>query len=51
MSDCTLTFVAGAVPKFTPEVHFSPVPVIVTLVPPVAGPVVGLMLLTVGGMQ
>ena len=41
------------VPKSTvvsPEVVENPVPVIVTAVPPEAGPVVGLMLVTVGAL-
>ena len=38
----TVTFVAGIVPKSTAEAPVKPVPVIVTNVPPVAGPIVGL---------
>ena len=48
-----LTEVAGTVPKLTvvpPEEAENPVPVMATLVPPDAGPVVGLMVLTVGAL-
>ena len=44
----TTTFVAAALPTFTvaPDAKF--VPVIVTAVPPAAGPLLGLTLVTVG---
>ncbi len=44
------TPVAGFGPKVTPVVPPSPVPVIVTGVPPVLGPVDGLMPVTVGAV-
>jgi hypothetical protein len=44
----TVTFGEAAPPKLTLVVPMNPVPVIVTLVPPVAGPVVGATLITVG---
>ena len=45
----TLTFVAAAVPKSTAVAPVNPVPMIVTEVPPLGGPAVGLMAETVGG--
>src|SRR3954454_5483301 len=44
----TLKSVAAMLPKFTAEVLVSPVPVIVTIVPPVLGPDVGLTAVIVG---
>ena len=44
----TVTPVAGVVPKSTVVAPVKPVPVIVTRVPPAAGPLVGLMPVTVG---
>ncbi len=44
----TVTLAAGAAPKLTTAARVKPVPVIVTLVPPDAGPVVGLRLVTLG---
>ena len=44
----TMTSVAAVVPKSTAVAPVKPVPVIVTLVPPAAGPAVGLTPVTVG---
>ena len=44
----TVEFVAGVVPKSTAVAPVKPVPVIVTNVPPAAGPLVGLRPVTVG---
>jgi hypothetical protein len=44
----TVTLVAGVVPKETVDVFVNPVPVIFTVVPPVAGPVDGLSSVIVG---
>ena len=44
----TVTFVAGVVPKSTAVAPVKPAPVIVTNVPPVVGPLVGLKPVTVG---
>jgi hypothetical protein len=44
----TVKLVAGTVPKFTPVAAVKPVPVMVTLVPPVVGPEAGLTPVTVG---
>jgi hypothetical protein len=44
----TVTAVAGAEPKSTIAPLAKPVPLMVTLVPPLAGPVAGLTPLTVG---
>ena len=44
----TVKPVAGFVPKSTAVAPVKPVPVIVTKVPPAAGPLVGLMPVTVG---
>src|SRR6516162_9703639 len=44
----TVTFVAATVPKSTAVAPVKPVPVIVTVVPPAGGPLVGLMAVTVG---
>ncbi len=43
-----VTPVAFVVPNFTAVAPVKPVPVIVTLVPPVAGPLAGLSTVTVG---
>ena len=51
VSSTTVTPVAAVVPKFTAVAPVKPVPVIVTDVPPAAGPLVGLMPVTVGGPQ
>ena len=44
----TVTSVAAVVPKSTAVAPVNPVPVIVTAVPPAAGPLFGLMPVTVG---
>ena len=44
----TVTPVAGVVPKSTAVAPVKPVPVIVTRVPPAAGPLFGLIPVTVG---
>ena len=44
----TVKFVAAVVPKSTAVAPVKPVPVIVTNVPPAAGPLVGLRPVTVG---
>ena len=44
----TVKSVAAVVPKSTAVAPVNPVPVIVTKVPPAAGPLVGLMPVTVG---
>jgi hypothetical protein len=44
----TVTLVAGVAPKLTPDAPMKPVPVIVTEVPPVLGPEVGTIDVTVG---
>ena len=44
----TVRFVAAVVPKSTAVAPVNPVPVIVTRVPPVVGPLVGLRPVTVG---
>ena len=44
----TVTFVAAVVPKSTAVAPVNPAPVIVTRVPPAAGPLVGLRPETVG---
>lgn len=44
----TLTAVAGLAPKSTVAPLTKPVPVMVTVVPPPAGPLLGLTLVTVG---
>src|SRR5438552_1693662 len=49
VGDTTLKLVAAAVPNVTARALVKSVPVIVTVVPPVAGPVVGVMLVTFGG--
>ena len=48
VSETTVKLVAGRVPKSTTVAPVRSVPVIVTVVPPVTGPSVGLMLVTVG---
>ncbi len=48
VADVTVTLVAAVVPKETVAVLVNPLPVIVTVVPPVAGPVGGEMPVTVG---
>ena len=48
VADVTVTLAAAVVPKETEVVLVNPVPVIVTVVPPVAGPVAGEMPITVG---
>src|SRR5260370_30791689 len=45
----TVKCMAAVAPKKTPVAQVKPLPVIVTLVPPLAGPLVGLMIVTVGG--
>jgi len=49
VSETKLTEVQAAPPKVTPVTPVNPVPVIVTLFPPVVGPDVGFTLVTVGG--
>jgi hypothetical protein len=44
----TTTFVAAVPPNVTPAPAWNPVPVIVTAVPPLVGPLVGDTLLTLG---
>ena len=46
----TVTFVAAVPSKLTAVAPVKPVPVIVTVVPPVVGPLDGLRLVTVGGL-
>jgi hypothetical protein len=48
VDDTKLTVDADAVPKVTVAPGTNPLPLIVTVPPPVVGPVVGLTLLTVG---
>ena len=48
VSETTVKLVAGVMPKSTAVAPVKAVPVIVTVVPPVTGPSVGLMLVTVG---
>ena len=48
VSDFTVTSVALAVPNLTPVAPVNPVPVIVTVVAPAVGPLVGEMDVTVG---
>ncbi|CAB4889582.1 unannotated protein [freshwater metagenome] len=48
VADTTTTFVAAFAPNFTPVAPVRFVPVIVTTVPPDAGPLVGLNDVTVG---
>ena len=48
VGESTVKLVAGVVPKSTAVAPVKSVPVIVTVVPPDAGPSVGLMLITVG---
>jgi hypothetical protein len=45
----TVKLVAAVLPKWTLVAFVKPVPVIVTLVPPAVGPVLGLTPVTVGG--
>ena len=42
---------AATVPNVTVDVLVNPVPVMVTAVPPVAGPLTGEMLVTLGGLD
>ena len=48
VAELTVTAVAVTVPNITVAPEAKPVPVMVTEVPPVVGPDVGLMLVTVG---
>ena len=48
VGDVTVTLVAAVVPKETVAVLVNPLPVIVTVVPPVAAPVAGEIPVTVG---
>ncbi len=50
VGETTVKLVAGVVPKSTVVAPVKAVPVIVTVVPPDAGPSVGLMLMTVGAV-
>src|ERR1022692_263384 len=45
----TVNPAAGLVPNLTPVTHWKPVPVMVTVVPPVVGPLLGTIPVTVGG--
>ena len=47
-SFCNRKVVAGVLPNFTADTLVSPVPVMVTVVPPVLGPEAGLTPVTVG---
>ena len=49
VADVTWKLKAVVVPKCTAEAPLNPVPVIVTLVPPLVEPVVGVKEVTVGG--
>jgi hypothetical protein len=49
LSELTVTAVAAVVPKFTLRVLIKPAPVMVTTVPPVIGPEVGVIELITGG--
>ena len=49
VAELTVKFVAPVTPKFTAVTPVKPVPVMVTVVPPIAGPDVGKIELTVGG--
>ena len=51
VAERTMTFVAGAAPKATVAPETKPVPVMVTLVVPPAGPPAGLIAVTVGGVR
>jgi uncharacterized membrane protein len=48
LSEMIVKVVAGIVPKYTLRVLIKPTPVIVTTVPPVVGPAVGVMELITG---
>ena len=48
VAELTVKLGAGLVPKSTPDAPVKPVPVIVTEVPPAAGPLTGLRPVTVG---
>ena len=48
VAELTVKLVAAVAPKFTAVAFVKFVPVMVTLVPPVVGPVVGVIELTVG---
>ena len=48
VTDVTVKLAAGAPPNLTAVAPVNPVPVIVTVVPPVGGPVAGVMDVTVG---
>ncbi len=48
VSELTVNAAAGVLPKFTAVVPVKPAPVMVTCVPPVAGPCVGLIPFTTG---
>ena len=50
VADLNVTF-AARVSNVTVDALVNPVPVIVTAVPPAAGPVAGEMLVTVGGLE
>ena len=49
VAETTVKLVAAAAPKVTAVAPANPVPVIVTVVPPVVGPAVGEIEVTVGG--
>ena len=51
LSLVTCRLVPGVVPNVIAVAPVNPVPVIVTAVPPAAGPVAGEMLVTVGGLD
>ena len=48
LAETTVKLVAAVVPKLTALAPAKSVPVMVTVLPPVGGPAVGLMALTVG---
>ena len=50
VADTAVTLVAATVPNVTPVAPVRLVPVMVTWVPPVVGPVVGLIEVTAGGV-
>ena len=51
VEDVNVTLVAAVVPKDTVAVAANPLPMIVTCVPPAAGPLAGVMLATVGAVE
>ena len=51
LSESLTSELTKVVPKFTPEASLKAVPVMVTWVPPVAGPVFGVTLVTAGAAR